>query len=94
MDFKVKGHSKYNIKLLDSIVVKSSDYRDDRLYYSAIKQKNFKSNYFETPKIHDISDKSFSMEYVPGKSFNEFLEYASKDDLDFLTLSIKCLKFS
>lgn len=89
MDFKVKGHSKYKLHRENSLVIKSSDIEDERLYKSAQKQNLFKSNFFKTPKIHDITNTSFSMDYIGGKSFNEFFEYASKDDLDFLIENIQ-----
>jgi len=89
MDFKVKGHSKYKLHRENSLVIKSSDIEDERLHKSAQKQKNFKSNYFKTPKVHDISNSFFIMDYIGGKSFNEFFEYASKDDLDFLIENIQ-----
>lgn len=89
MDFKVKGHSKYKLHRENSLVVKSSDIEDERLYKSAQKQNSFKSNFFKTPKIQDITNNSFSMDYIGGKSFNEFFEYASKHDLDSLIESIQ-----
>ena len=89
MDFKVKGHSKYKLHRENSLVIKSSDIQDERLYKSAQKQNSFKSNFFKTPKIHDMSNFSFCMDYIGGKSFNEFFEYASKDDLDFLIENIR-----
>ena len=84
MDFKIKGHSKYKLHRENYLVIKSSDIDDNRLIKSAQKQNYFKSNFFKTPKIHDIGKTYFSMDYIGGKSFNEFLELASKDDLDFL----------
>lgn len=84
MDFKVKGHSKYTLYREKSLVIKSSDTHDERLYKAAQKQKNFKSNYFKTPKVHEIHNSFFIMDYIRGHSFVEFFEMASKEDLDFL----------
>lgn len=84
MDFKIKGHSKYTLYREKSLVIKSSDIQDERLYKSAQKQKNFKSNYFKTPKVHEIDNSFFIMDYIRGQSFLEFFELASKEDLDFL----------
>jgi tRNA A-37 threonylcarbamoyl transferase component Bud32 len=85
MDFKVKGHSKYKLSLIDDNYVKKyTDLSDDRLVLSAKKQNKFKSNFFKKPEIISIDDTSFIMKYIRGKSFAEFLELASKSDLDFL----------
>lgn len=84
MDFKVKGHSKYTLTLNNDLVVKSSSENDDRLVVSATKQKLFKSNFFKTPKVIDISSLSFSMEYINGESFSQFFTRATKRDLDNL----------
>lgn len=89
MDFKLKGHSKYNLKKIDNLVVKSSTTNDIRLCKSAEKQQTFKSSYFKTPKIHEINPYSFSMEYIEGMSFNDYFLLATKNDLDFLINSLK-----
>lgn len=84
MNFKVKGHSKYKLSLNDGWVKKESIEKDDRLIKSALKQKKFKSNYFKTPDIKDIGEKSFLMKYIIGKNFSEFFNQATKYDLDLL----------
>jgi len=89
MDFKVKGHSKYNLSKEENLVIKSSFDIDDRLVLSAKKQQNFKSSFFKTPNVLGIANSSFSMEYIEGKSFKEYFLLATKNDLDFLIKSIK-----
>lgn len=89
MDFKVKGHSKYNLTKEENVVVKSSTDIDDRLVLSAKKQQNFKSSFFKTPDVLGITNSSFSMEYIEGKSFKEYFLLATKNDLDFLIKSLK-----
>ena len=84
MDFKVKGHSKYDLKLKNELVTKSSNYADDRLLISANKQKKFKSNFFKTPTVFDIGASSFTMDYINGESFSQFFTRATKRDLDNL----------
>jgi len=84
LDFKVKGHSKYDLKLKNELVTKSSNYADDRLLISANKQKKFKSNFFKTPTVFDIGASSFTMDYINGESFSQFFTRATKRDLDNL----------
>lgn len=84
MDFKVKGHSNYNLKLHENVVTKSASSGDTRLVKSAIKQKEFKSNYFKSPKVLEINRDSFLMEYIQGESFSQFFTLATKRDLDGL----------
>jgi len=89
MDFKVKGHSKYKLSLIDGVVKKYTTEPDDRLIKSAIKQKKFKSSYFKTPEVIEINDSSFLMKYIVGKNFSEFFNQASKYDLDLLIEKIE-----
>ena len=84
MDFKVKGHSNYKLEIQNDFVIKKSDTGDSRLIISANKQKSFKSNFFKTPKVYDITDKSFTMDYISGESFSQFFTNATKRDLDDL----------
>ena len=84
MDFKVNGHSNYNLSLKDGIVTKTSENKDKRLKTSAIKQREFQSDYFKVPKVKEILSNGFSMDYILGFSFVEFLTYATKNDLDKL----------
>lgn len=42
MNFKVKGHSKYKLSLIDGWVKKESFENDNRLVKSALKQKKIK----------------------------------------------------
>lgn len=88
MPFKIKGNSNYELKLENNIVTKYSTVEDPRLIVSANKQNEFKSNYFKTPKIYEINESSFSMEYINGESFIEFFGRASKRDLDGLIYKI------
>ena len=82
MDFKVRGHSKYKLKLENNLVTKYHYKDDDRLVASANKQTEFISKYFKTPKVLDIQSNKFEMEYISGYSFSQFLTSASKRDLD------------
>ena len=82
MDFKVKGNSRYNVRLIDGVVEKSTSTEDGRLYKSILKQLSFKSNYFNTPDVYEYSHSKFNMEYIKGESFYQFLTTASKRDLD------------
>jgi tRNA A-37 threonylcarbamoyl transferase component Bud32 len=88
LDFKVKGHSNYNLKLHENVVSKSSDIDDIRLVKSALKQKEFKSNHFKSPAVIEINNDSFSMEYIQGESFSQFFTLATKRDLDGLIRKI------
>jgi len=84
LDFKVKGHSNYNLKLHENVVTKSSVNDDARLVKSALKQKEFKSDYFKSPNVVEINKDSFLMEYIQGESFSQFFTLATKRDLDGL----------
>lgn len=84
MDFKVKGHSSYRLKLNNGLVTKSAESDDLRLMKSAGKQKEFTSKFFKSPLIHSINNDSFVMNYIEGHSFIEFLTYANKRDIDNL----------
>ena len=84
MDFKVRGYSNYNLKLNNNQVIKSAKDTDSRLVISANKQKNFKSNFFKTPSVSDITESSFIMDYINGESFSQFFTSATKRDLDNL----------
>jgi tRNA A-37 threonylcarbamoyl transferase component Bud32 len=84
VDFKVKGHSNYNLKLHENVVTKSSEVDDIRLVKSAQKQKEFKSDYFKSPEVLEINKDSFLMEYIQGESFSQFFTLATKRDLDGL----------
>jgi tRNA A-37 threonylcarbamoyl transferase component Bud32 len=88
LDFKVKGHSNYNLKLHENVVTKSSDVDDIRLVKSALKQKEFKSNHFKSPNVIEINNDSFLMEYIQGESFSQFFTLATKRDLDGLIRKI------
>jgi tRNA A-37 threonylcarbamoyl transferase component Bud32 len=84
LDFKVKGHSKYKLSLVEGWVKKSASEEDERLVKSAVKQKDFKSEYFKSPMVLDTTSNYFLMEYIEGHSFVEFLTYATKNDIDKL----------
>jgi len=89
LDFKVRGHSKYNIKLENNLVKKFYHQKDDRLVLSAKKQNKFKSSFFKKPKVKKINEDSFLMEYIKGDSFSQFFTRATKRDLDGLISKIK-----
>jgi len=82
LDFKVRGHSKYKLKLENNLVEKYHHTNDDRPVKSAYKQKGFKSKFFKTPNVLNIERDGFKMEYISGYSFSQFLTAASKRDLD------------
>lgn len=84
MSFKIKGNSGYTLQIEKNKVIKRALTDDPRLVISAHKQQEFKSSFFKTPKVYDITDSSFTMEYINGDSFIEFLSRASKRDLDGL----------
>lgn len=88
MDFKVKGHSNYKLEINNDFVIKSAEKSDSRLKKSALKQQTFKSNFFKTPYVENITDCSFSMKYINGESFSQFFTNASKRDLDNLISKI------
>ena len=83
MSFKVKGNSGYELRVEKNNVIKYALKDDPRLVISAQKQKEFKSNFFKTPKVYDINKSSFTMEYINGDSFIDFFTRASKRDLDW-----------
>lgn len=84
MSFKISGNSQYRLRLEKNKVIKEALTDDTRLVVSARKQQEFKSSFFKTPKVYDIDKSSFTMEYINGDSFIEFLSRASKRDLDGL----------
>jgi tRNA A-37 threonylcarbamoyl transferase component Bud32 len=86
--FKVKGNSNYKLEFNDNKVLKYALSNDDRLIVSSKKQQDFRSNYFKTPKIYEITNSSFTMEYINGDSFHDFLIRASKRDLDNFILKL------
>jgi len=88
LDFKVRGHSKYKLRLKNNSVIKYYHKDDKRLVLSAKKQNNFRSKFFKTPNIFDIKSNSFEMEYIQGDSFSHFFTRATKRDLDNLISKI------
>lgn len=89
MDFKVKGHSDSNISIRCdgnvNIVVKESD--NIRLLKSIKKHQQFNSKWFKTPTIHGVYPElnpniAYTMDFINGYSFFEFLNLSSKNDLD------------
>jgi len=93
MDFKVKGHSDSSISIRSNndknVVFKEST--NIRLRKSIKKHQDFSSNFFKTPIIHDVSpepNNAYTMEYINGYSFFEFLNLCSKKDLDDFILKL------
>ena len=89
MDFKVKGHSDSKLYIKNdngiNLVVKESE--NIRLLKSINKHSEFNSKYFKTPNIHSIytdanPNLAYTMDYINGYSFFEFLNLCSKNDLD------------
>lgn len=88
MYFKIRGNGEYKLKFEDNNVIKYSLTSNSRLIAAAQKQQDFKSNFFKSPTIHEITDSSFTMEYINGESFIDFFIRASKRDLDGLILKL------
>ena len=94
MDFKVKGHSDSSISIQKTngknVVFKEST--NIRLRKSIKKHQEFSSNFFKIPTIYDIApepNNAYTMDYINGYSFFEFLNLCSKNDLDNFILKLE-----
>ena len=89
LDFSV-GLSGCKLELIDSRVLRkysSSISYNSRLSLQVNKQVLFSRRILknvDTPKVHNIWDEYFDMEYIPGKSFVEFFSTSSIKDIEFV----------
>ena len=89
LDFSV-GLSGCKLELIDSRVLRkysSSISYNSRLSLQVNKQVLFSRRILknvDTPKVYNIRDEYFDMEYIPGKSFVEFFSTSSIKDIEFV----------
>jgi tRNA A-37 threonylcarbamoyl transferase component Bud32 len=89
LDFSV-GLSGCKLELIDSRVLRkysSSTSYNLRLSLQVNKQVLFSRRILknvDTPKVYNIRDEYFDMEYIPGKSFVEFFSTSSIKDIEFV----------
>ena len=89
LDFSV-GLSGCKLELIDSRILRkysSSVEYNSRLSLQVGKQVLFSRRILknvDTPKVYNIQDGYFDMEYIPGKSFIEFFSTASINDVEFV----------
>jgi len=99
VDKKKYGRSGCNLFILTNYSIRKVS-RDKlyniRLFKQYLKQKNFNSNYFITPIIYSFNFEdlySFDMEYIMGKTFDEFCEEMSINKIHyFIDVVITYLK--
>ena len=83
------GLSGCKLELINGLLRKhsaSTDY-NSRLISQAEKQIVFSKRIYkniETPKVHDIKESHFDMDYVSGQNFEEFFSIASVNDVEFV----------
>ena len=88
------GLSGCKLELIDSNILRkhsSSQSYNKRLELQVKKQELFSSQVFrnvETPKVLSKSDSYFDMEYVSGRSFDEYFSVCSLNDIDFVLNSL------
>ena len=84
------GLSGCKLELIGSNVLRkhsSSQSYNKRLELQVKKQELFSTQVFrnvETPKVLSKGDSYFDMEYVTGRSFDEYFSICSVDDIDFV----------
>lgn len=84
------GLSGCKLELIDSRILRkysSSIEYNSRLSLQVGKQVLFSHRILknvDTPKVYNIQDGYFDMEYIPGKSFIEFFSTASINDVEFV----------
>ena len=90
-DIKI-GLSGCKLELIGNTIKKTSPNKsfNNRLVKQAIKQQSFFNSYSNifTPQIYSIEEDSFTMEYIPGESYNKFFNKCSKNDLDLVLNNI------
>ena len=84
------GLSGCSLELINDRVLRkyspTTDY-NSRLLSQADKQVVFGNRIYkniDAPKVYDIQKNYFDMEYVAGKSFDEFFSIASVNDIEFV----------
>ena len=87
------GLSGCKLELINGLLRKhsaSTDY-NSRLISQAEKQIVFSKRIYkniETPKVHDIKESHFDMDYVSGQNFEEFFSIASVNDVEFVVSTL------
>ena len=88
------GLSGCSLELINDRVLRkyspTTDY-NSRLLSQADKQVVFGNRIYkniDAPKVYDIQKNYFDMEYVAGKSFEEFFSIASVNDVEFVVLTL------
>jgi len=87
------GLSGCKLELINGLLRKhsaSTDY-NSRLISQAEKQIVFSKRIYkniETPKVHDIEESYFDMDYVSGQNFEEFFSIASVNDVEFVVSTL------
>ena len=87
------GLSGCKLELINGLLRKHSasvDY-NSRLISQAEKQIVFSKRIYkniETPKVHDIKESHFDMDYVSGQNFEEFFSIASVNDVEFVVSTL------
>lgn len=88
------GLSGCKLELIDSNILRkhsSSESYNKRLELQVKKQELFSNQVFrnvETPKVLSKTDSYFDMEYVSGRSFDEYFSVCSLNDIDFVLNSL------
>ena len=88
------GLSGCSLELINDRVLRkyspTTDY-NSRLLSQADKQVVFGNRIYkniDAPKVYDIQENYFDMEYIAGKSFEEFFSTASVNDVEFVTSTL------
>jgi len=88
------GLSGCSLELINDRVLRkyspTTDY-NSRLLSQADKQVVFGNRIYkniDAPKVYDIQKNYFDMEYVAGKSFDEFFSIASVNDIEFVVSTL------
>ena len=88
------GLSGCSLELINDRVLRkyspTTDY-NSRLLSQADKQVVFGDRIYkniDAPKVYDIQKNYFDMEYVAGKSFDEFFSIASVNDIEFVVSTL------
>jgi len=88
------GLSGCKLELIDSNILRkysSSESYNKRLDLQVKKQQLFSTQVFrniETPKVLDKENGYFDMEYVIGRSFDEYFSTCSVNDIEFVLVSL------
>lgn len=84
------GLSGCRLELINDRILRKYSPSDDytpRLYSQIDKQVLFSQRILknvDTPKVYDVQDGYFDMEYIPGHTFLEFFSTASINDVEFV----------